>query len=246
MTIADAYPAELQGLITVYFSRAELADLCLRLDVNFDSLPDTGLAAQARELVLLLARQNRLPELLEALRAERPRVAWPPVPPGYRPPAAAAPPAPSGGGGFSIGSVTAGNLIIGNDANMTVNQGSRHDPSGDARGALLAIEATLRDTLQTIEGLSVPDDARAGLIRIVVRLDRALRATPPDRVAQATEVADVAKELVEAAGAARPRPAVVRGLGDTLREAANALAGPVPAAPDLAAQFAAAVIDLAR
>ena len=68
----------------------------------------------------------------------------------------------------------------------------------------------------------------------------------PQRVAQATEVADVAKELVEAAGAARPRPAVVRGLGDTLREAANALAGPVPAAPDLAAQFAAAVIDLAR
>ena len=61
MTTTDAYPSELQDLITTTFSRPDLADLCLRLGINFDSLPDAGLAAQARELILLLARQERLP-----------------------------------------------------------------------------------------------------------------------------------------------------------------------------------------
>lgn len=242
MPTADAYPAELQALITTYFSRPELADLCLRLGVTFDSLPDAGLAAQARELILLLARQERLPALLAALRAERPSVDWPPVPPGYRPPAAASP-APAGGG-FAIGSVRADTLIIGNDATMTVNQGPRYDLSGDFRGAILNIESTLRDVRQTIEGLPAPDDARAGLIRLAGRLDKALQATPPDRVRQAAEVADIAKELVEAAGAARPRPAVIRGLGDELRGAAAALADAVPAAPDIADEIANALVDL--
>ena len=252
MTTTDAYPSELQDLITTTFSRADLADLCLRLGVPFDSLPDAGLAAQARELILLLARQERLPALLAALQAVRPNVAWPPVPPGYRPPAAAAPPAPAaapsapagGGSSFTLGSVKADNLIVGNHANMTINQGPRYDLSGDFRGALLNIESTLRDTRQAIENLPAPDDARAALIRLVGRLDRALQTTPPDRAPQAAEVADITKELVKAAGAARPRPAVLRGLGDELRQAAAALADAVPAAPDIADQLASAVVDL--
>ena len=245
MTTTDAYPSELHDLITTTFSRPDLADLCLRLGINFDSLPDAGLAAQARELILLLARQERLPELLDALRAVLPNVAWPPVPPGYRLPAAA-PPAPTAGGGssFTLGSVKADNLIVGNHANMTINQGPRYDLSGDFRGALLNIESTLRDTRQAIENLPAPDDARAALIRLVGRLGRALQTTPPDRAPQAAEVADITKELVKAAGAARPRPAVLRGLGDELRQAAAALADAVPAAPDIADQLASAVVDL--
>lgn len=241
MADPETYLATLQDLLTSAFSRDELADLCLRLGVNFDSLPAAGLEAQARELVLLLARQERLPALLAALRAERPNVDWPPVPPGYRPPAAA--PAPAAGG-FTIGTVTADNLIIGNDAQMTVRYGPRYDLSGDFRGALLNIESTLRDTRQTIESLPVADDARAALIRLVGRLDRALQTTPPDRARQAAEVADITKELAEAAGAARPRPAVIHALSDELRRAAAALAEAVPAAPDIAGQIAAAVAGL--
>ena len=167
------------------------------------------------------------------------KVAGPP-PPGYRPPA----PAPAAGG-ISIGSVKADNLIIGNDANMTVSYGPRYDLSGDFRSALLNIESTLRDTQQAIGTLPAADDAaRAGLCRLVVRLDRALRATPPGREAEAAEVAYLAKELIEKAGGPKPRPAVIRGHGDALREAAAALADAVPDAPDIAAQLAAAVAAL--
>ena len=242
MPPTDAYPALLQERLTAAFSRAELADLCLRLGVNFDSLPDAGLGAQAREFVLLLARQGRLPALLAALRDERPAVDWPPVPPGYRPPAAAAAPA---AGGFTIHSVSADNLIIGNDAHMTITHGPRYDLSGDFRGALLNIESTLRDVRQAIKTLPAADDAaRAGLIRLVGRLDRALRETPADRAAEAQEVAGLAKELLAAAGATAPRRSVVRALGDELDQAAAALGDAVPDAPGIAAQIAAAIAGL--
>jgi hypothetical protein len=178
----NTYVADLQGLITATINRTELADLCLRLDVNFDGLPDAGLAEQAGELILALARRERLPDLLAALRAERPHVNWPPIPPGYRPPAAFPTPAALSGG-FSIGSVDAGNLIIGNDAVMNVSQGARYELSGDFRGAIVNIESTLRDTRHTIEALPAADDARAELIRLVGQLERALRAAPPGRVA---------------------------------------------------------------
>ena len=240
--MTGAYLALLQERMTAAFNRAELADLCLRLGVNFDSLPDAGLEAQARELILLLARQGRLPELLAALRDERPAVDWPPVPPDFRPPAAA--PAPAAGG-FTIGSVNAEHLIIGHDAKMNVTHGPRYELSGDFREALLNIESTLHDVRQTVEALPAADDAaRAGLIRLVGRLDRALRATPPGRAAEAAEVADIARDLIEAAGAARPRKAVVRGQGDALREAAAALADAMPDVPVIAGSIAAAAVAL--
>lgn len=122
-----AYLAHLSERIATYFSRAELQALCLRLDFNFDSLPAAGLGEQARELVLALARRERLPDLLAELRRERPAVEWPPVPPGFQPPAAsaeppAAPAAPASK--YQIGSVTAGNVAIGDNAQVTVQRGS--------------------------------------------------------------------------------------------------------------------------
>ena len=240
--MTDAYPALLQERMTAVFNRAELADLCLRLGVNFDSLPDAGLDAQARELILLLARRERLPALLALARAERPHVDWPPVPPDFRPPAAA-PSAPSGG--ISIGSVTADNVIVGDHGQQTITHGPHYNLSGDFRGALLNIESTLHDVRQTVEALPAADDAaRAGLIRLINRLDRALRAAPPGREAEAEEVATLAKELVVAAGAAKPRRGVIQSLGDDLTATAAALADVAPDAPAIARQIAAAVAAL--
>jgi hypothetical protein len=236
------YPTLLQERITAYFNRAELADLCLRLGLNFDSLPDAGLAAQARELILLLARQERLPELLAALRVARPHFDWPPVPPDYRPPAAA--PAPAATGGIHINTVKADSLLVGDGGQMTVTYGPRYELSGDFRGALLNIESTLRDVRQTIESLPAADDARAELIRLVGQLGKALQATPPGRETEAEEVADLAKELMEAAGAEKPSRAKVRGLGAGLKEAAGALADALPSIVDVAARIAVAVSAL--
>lgn len=129
----DAYLAHLSERIATYFSRAELQELCLRLDFNFDSLPAAGLGEQARELALALARRERLPDLLIELRRERPAVEWPPVPPGFQPPAApAAPTAPASK--YQIGSATAGNLAIGDNARVTVRRGSGEGgAAGDER-----------------------------------------------------------------------------------------------------------------
>lgn len=247
MPPSDAYPALLQERLTAAFSRAELADLCLRLGVNFDSLPDAGLDAQARELVLLLARQGRLLALLALARAERPHVDWPPVPPDFRPPAAAAAAAPSApsGGGITVGTANAQNMIIGNDAEMTVNYAPRDEPAGGSGDALPAVTAALREARQAVEALPAADDAaRAGLIRLINRLDRALRAAPPGRAAEAEEVAGLARDLVAAAGAVKPRRSVVRALGDDLVQAAGVLAGAAPDLPAIAGSIAAAVAGL--
>jgi formylglycine-generating enzyme required for sulfatase activity len=85
----DPYLAQLSELLATYFNRADVKALCLELDFNYDSLPPAGVDEQIIELVLALARRGRLPALLEALRRKRPTVAWPDVPPDFRPPAGA-------------------------------------------------------------------------------------------------------------------------------------------------------------
>lgn len=242
MTTADAYPAELQSLITTWFSRGDLADLCLRLGVHFDSLPNAGLDTQAREFVLLLARRGRLPELLEQLRIERPRVEWPPIPPDYRPPAAA-PGLPAPSGGIVIGTIISDNTIVGLNATQNISHGPTF--SGDFRGGLLNVQSTLRDARQAIGTLPTADDAaRTELIRLVGQLEKALQATPPGREDEAEEVAQMAKELVEAAGAEKPLRSKIHGLGEGLKRAAGALAGALPELLDLTAQIVATVTSL--
>ncbi len=63
--------------LTVLFNRDELKTLCLELDVNFDELPEGGLTGQARELIHLLRRQDRLLELVKAGQEMRPNADWP-------------------------------------------------------------------------------------------------------------------------------------------------------------------------
>ena len=64
-------------LITYYFNLEELRTLCLDLRIPFEELGGQGLRGVARELLFYMRRRDRLPELLAALRAERPTVAWP-------------------------------------------------------------------------------------------------------------------------------------------------------------------------
>ncbi len=48
----------------------DLRDLCLRLGVDYDSLPGEGKRARARELVLAMERQSRTAEVSEAISRE--------------------------------------------------------------------------------------------------------------------------------------------------------------------------------
>ena len=64
-------------LVSRHFNLEELRTLSFDLGVNPDELGGQGLSGVARELILYLQRRDRLPDLLAALRAERPSVAWP-------------------------------------------------------------------------------------------------------------------------------------------------------------------------
>ena len=64
-------------LLTRHFNLEELRTLCFELGVPFDELGGQGVRGVARELLLYVQRRDRLPELLAALRVERPSVAWP-------------------------------------------------------------------------------------------------------------------------------------------------------------------------
>jgi hypothetical protein len=131
MMAVDSYLAQLSELLSAYLSRADVKALCLELDFNYDSLPPAGLDEQIGELLLALARRERLPALLEALRRKRPTVVWPDVPPGFRPPPAEAPPPPAPPAApaskYQFGSVQANHVAIGDNARITVNRDGEPD-----------------------------------------------------------------------------------------------------------------------
>ncbi len=68
--------AGLHQKLTVHFDDNELRTLCLRLDVDYDSLVGEGKAGKARELVTYLQRRERLSEMIAFCRQERPKVSW--------------------------------------------------------------------------------------------------------------------------------------------------------------------------
>ncbi|MCA9972091.1 MAG: hypothetical protein KC425_17830, partial [Anaerolineales bacterium] len=82
--------SSLHSLLDRYFNEEELRTLCFHLGVDYDNLGGRGKAANARELVTRLHRQQRLAALLDLARQERPNVAWPDPPPPDDPAAAAA------------------------------------------------------------------------------------------------------------------------------------------------------------
>jgi hypothetical protein len=69
-------------LLDRHFNEEEVRSLCLELGVAYDNLGGRGKAANIRELVQNLHRQQRLPALVDVARQQRPLVAWPdPSPP---------------------------------------------------------------------------------------------------------------------------------------------------------------------
>ncbi len=64
-----------QTLIT-YFDESELHTLCTDLGVDYESLPGEGKANKARELIKYLKNRDRIPELEEIVKRQRPNVSW--------------------------------------------------------------------------------------------------------------------------------------------------------------------------
>jgi tetratricopeptide (TPR) repeat protein len=66
---------QLRRILTERFDEGELRTLCFDLDVDYDSLPGDGKADKARELVAYLERRDRVSELIETGKRQRPDIA---------------------------------------------------------------------------------------------------------------------------------------------------------------------------
>ncbi|HRQ36723.1 MAG TPA: hypothetical protein PLD25_02280 [Chloroflexota bacterium] len=77
----EPYLIMLHNLLVESFNLEEFRQLCLFLNINDESIPGGEvLPAKLRGLMLRLAREGRLPELVTLAATERPGRYWPPVP----------------------------------------------------------------------------------------------------------------------------------------------------------------------
>ncbi|MEZ4542253.1 MAG: AAA-like domain-containing protein [Chloroflexota bacterium] len=85
--------SQLRQLLSAYFNESELKTLTFDLGLDYEMLPGPAKGDKARELVMLLWRNDRLAELLSLARPIRPNLAWPdlPVPAAPSAPASAMP-----------------------------------------------------------------------------------------------------------------------------------------------------------
>lgn len=74
------YLATLHKQIDQYFSFNEIKTICFDLGVDYENIPGNIRSAFIRNLIVSLAKQNRLQELVGIVRAERPFLDWQDVP----------------------------------------------------------------------------------------------------------------------------------------------------------------------
>jgi hypothetical protein len=67
---------ELRKILDKHFSEDELRTLCFDLKVTYDDLPSEQKSGKARELVAYLERHNRIADLIEVGKKQRPNLPW--------------------------------------------------------------------------------------------------------------------------------------------------------------------------
>jgi len=90
ITNSASYLSTLHRQIDNYFNISEVRTLCLKLGVDDENIPGDHRSAFVRNLIVSLARQIRLPDLVDEVRRERPSVNWQDVPADFALPAAIA------------------------------------------------------------------------------------------------------------------------------------------------------------
>ncbi|MAT96390.1 MAG: hypothetical protein CL608_04535 [Anaerolineaceae bacterium] len=71
---------ELRRSIAKHFKDDELRTLCFDLELDYELLGGEGKMGKIRELIAHMDRHNRLAELLQYLKTERPKISWPDIP----------------------------------------------------------------------------------------------------------------------------------------------------------------------
>ncbi len=220
------YLSTLHDNMDRYFSLEEIRTLCFDLGVDFDSVRGEGKAPRIRELILALARNGRLPELLSLLHDERPFVSWPPIPDDFRLPQ-------------SLQSDTPAGTIINNYYGDTFNL------SGNFQGANVNVKSTLENVAQTVEALPAANaDQKAALQQMLVELNNLLQQAPSNQAAVAEEISQSTSILVEEGGKEQPNQVMIKLLGSGLRSAAEGLVSTLPSVVSIIDKIVTAVTQL--
>lgn len=79
-TESAKYLSVLHKQVDKYFVLDEVRTISFDIGIDYENIPGETRSAFIRNLILSMARQNRLPELISHLRDARPSVAWEAVP----------------------------------------------------------------------------------------------------------------------------------------------------------------------
>jgi hypothetical protein len=121
----------------------------------------------------------------------------------------------------------------------------RFNMSGDFRGAIVNIKSTLTNVQQSVGEIhSTEEIARKELETLIGQLSEALQKVPAENQEQAQAVAETAKVLVDTAKAETPNKTMLQISGDGLKQAAQNLAGVMPAVVSIASQIVMTVAKL--
>jgi methyl-accepting chemotaxis protein len=119
------------------------------------------------------------------------------------------------------------------------------DMSGDFRGAIINIKSTLTNVQQSIGDIHSGDETtRKELETLIGQLSEALQKVPEGHQEQAEAVAETAKVLVDTAKGEKPNKTMLQISGEGLKQAAQNLAGVMPAVLNIARQIILVVTKL--
>ena len=121
----------------------------------------------------------------------------------------------------------------------------RFNMSGDFRGAIINIKSTLTNVQQSVGEIHSTDEtARKELEMLIGQLSESLQKVPPENQEQAQAVAETAKVLVDTAKAETPNKTMLQISSEGLKQAAQNLAGVMPAVVSIASQIVMTVAKL--
>ena len=124
-------------------------------------------------------------------------------------------------------------------------QGDEFNLSGDFRGAIVNIKATLSNVSQTVGQLPQADDAAKEELRgLIDQLSEALQQVPEEKAQDAETVAKTAEQLVEAANQEKPNTSFLDVMGNALKQAAKGLEEVVPSVVTIATQITTLIVKL--
>lgn len=163
-TESAKYLSTLHKQVDQYFSFSEVRTLCFNLGVDYENIPGDHRSAFVRNLIVSLAKQGRLQELIDEVRLERPRVDWQDVPPDFELPTSIAQESIQqvvnyhvygdyvGGDKISVGDIhNAQGVAIGSGASALVQQAAQPAQQAPAPEASPAASATIEQAVDKLK-----------------------------------------------------------------------------------------------